>query len=389
MSPMRAEQIVNFGAGPAKLPSCVVHQTQKDLENWNEMGVGIMEISHRSSQFEKLMNDTRERLCRLVGIPDDYAVLFMQGGGTLQFAAIIYNMIFKETSNVSYLVSGCWSKKAVEEGEKILDMSRCKVNSHFIISEDGSLKNEIDWNIPTDTLYVYYCDNETIDGIEMPTSSFIREKLDKLGINAPIVCDMSSNFLSRPIDVTQFGLIFATAQKNFGPAGCTVVIVKRSLLPTPQQRAFSVPTMMDYLIFDKYDSLYNTPPVFAISVCNLTFRWIEEQFGDLGKLANANAQKAQRVYECIDQSSGFYKCPVSINLRSRMNVVARIIETDGRANAKLEKMFIEEAEKMGLLQLKGHRSVGGIRISLYNSITLEETERVVDHMISFYRNIQK
>lgn len=348
--------------------------------------MGILEVSHRSAQFQTLMEDCEGRLRELMDIPQDYAVLFMPGGGTLQFAAVVGNLLRKEQSAapvLTYLDSGCWSQKAVQEAEKMLrDHPQCRVERIPLIKRRAASKSLLppdQWRVSADSAFVYYCENETIDGVEMPTSDFIPDALQQLGVTAPVVADMSSNFLSRPVDVRRFGLIFATAQKNFGPAGITVVIVRRNLLVRAEDRLLPVATMMDYGIFHATRSLYNTPPVFAIHTCALVFDWLKQTFGDLAKIASFSRQKCKLVYDAIEQSGGFYMCPVESKLRSRMNVVFCIRGGD----EALEDAFVREAEERRLHQLRGHRSVGGIRVSLYNAITVEETEAVVSFMQDF------
>lgn len=381
------ERVGNFGAGPAKLPVEVLKQLQHDIINWNATGMGILEVSHRSAEFQSLMEDGERRLRELVDIPEEYAVLFMPGGGTLQFAAVVCNLLRREHSAantiLTYLESGSWSQKAAQEAEKLLrDHPQCRVERISLVSssEEGkSLLDPMQWKVSSKSAFIYYCENETIEGVEMPTSEFISDTLQQLSITAPLVADMSSNFLSRPINVRRFSLIFATAQKNFGPAGITIVIVKRDLLSSPGERLLPVATMLDYAIFDVNHSLYNTPPVFAIHVCDLVLSWLKQVFGDLSKVDSFSRRKCSLIYDEIEHSGGFYSCPVKDKIRSRMNVVFRIC---GGKKA-LEEEFIKGAEERRLYQLRGHRSVGGIRVSLYNAITLEDVGMVVSFMREF------
>lgn len=380
------ERVGNFGAGPAKLPVQVLNQLQHDLINWNATGMGILEVSHRSAEFQSLMEGCEKRLRDLVNIPEDYAVLFMPGGGTLQFAAVVYNLLRRGQAVptvLTYLASGSWSQKAAQEAEKILkDHPQCIVERVSLLSSQEGTKSLLDpsqWKIPPKSAFIYYCENETIEGVEMPSSEFISDTLRQLDITASLVADMSSNFLSRPIDVRRFSVIFATAQKNFGPAGITVVIVKRDLLSNPEERLLPVATMLDYAIFDTHQSLYNTPPVFAIHACDLVFDWLKQAFGDLSKVDSFSRRKCGLVYDVIEQSGGFYSCPVKDKVRSRMNVVFRI----RGGNKVFEEEFIKGAEERRLHQLRGHRSVGGIRVSLYNAITLGDVGIVVDFMQEF------
>lgn len=412
--------VANFGAGPAKLPESVISQLQKDLVEWSTSKVGIMEVSHRSPEFTALAKEAEMRLRRLLHIPDDYAVLFMQGGGTLQFSATVYNLLnhtpMQSTArpgtqgeqagavvSLDYLVSGSWSRKAYEEAIKLTaNLKQVQVNNVPIFSERDPITGDVvfipphDWKLSKNSSFVYYCDNETIDGIEMPASDYIPDLLASLGCNSPIVADMSSNFLSRPIDISRFGLIFAAAQKNFGPAGLAVVIVRRDLITRSKaiphsQMLLPIPTIMDYSVFDISDSLYNTPPTIILHTCDLVFRWMENTFeSDLKKVARFNKAKATLICDIIDRSRGVYAAVAPFEFRSTMNICFRITDRRTRAISDiLEKQFLKEADSAGLLQLKGHRSVGGIRVSLYNAVTLEETKMVASFMTSFLQSISK
>lgn len=378
--------VAYFGAGPAKLPEEVLQEAQSELLNWRDTGVGILEISHRSAEFAELMRESEARLRRIVGIPDDYAVLFMSGGGTLQFAAVVCNLLKRDATAVDYLISGTWSTKACEEAKKLLADRNVQVNPVALLSEsEERVTLPAEWALSPHAAYVYYCDNETVDGIEMPSAEYIANILTARGVGVPVVCDMSSNFLSRPVDVSKFGVIFATAQKNFGPAGVTIVIVRRDLLGADgEDRLLPLPSMLDYGMFARHGSLYNTPPSFAISVCNLVFHWIEKRFGgDLTQLAVYSEQKSKLLYNCISESEGLYRCVAPCGFRSRMNVVFRICLDDGAISEELEAKFVGEAKAQGLLQIKGHRSVGGIRVSLYNAVRMEDTLQMLSFMRSF------
>jgi phosphoserine aminotransferase len=320
----------------------------------------------------------------------------MPGGGTLQFSAVIYNLVPKSASSCVYLSTGTWSRKAAEEAAKILPACNCQLKVIDLIEtcpEDGNqrIKSNLAPMLATTKsdrpAYIYYCENETIDGIEFPSSNHVADCIEQAGMaDVPLVADMSSNFLSRPVDVRRFGVIFATAQKNFGPAGVSVVIVRRNLLTTNRnvanQGALPIPTIMDYSIAAANGSLYNTPPSMAIYVCNEVFHWLVQQFGSLDGVAKCSDMKARILYDAIRESDGFYYSPVGEESRSRMNVVFRIRQ-HGKNNQQLEESYIKEAESLHMQQLRGHRSVGGIRVSLYNAVTIEEVQAVVRLMKSF------
>ncbi len=427
-APGPAVRVANFGAGPAKLPAEVVREAQHDLANWRGCGLGILEVSHRSAQFEECMEACEERLRSLVKIPPNYAVLLMSGGGTLQFAAVLYNLLLRTPSgapsastdgegravlpSVDYIISGVWSQKAADEAKKLLlppdgGAPLVAVNEIPFECKGGaavargapppSLEAAVG-KIGARSQFVYYCDNETVDGVEFPSSSAVADAIQarrRASLNGgqmegaaadgvPIVADMSSNILSRPIDVAKFGVIFATAQKNFGPAGATVVIVERGLIARASRatdRLLPTPTMMDYAVMEKSRSLYNTPPTFAIHTSSLVIEWIIKTFAnDLAAVDAFSRRKAAIIYAAIARSATLYRAIVPPTFASRMNVVFRI---GAPAEAALEAAFVEEALALGLLQLGGHRSVGGIRVSLYNAITEEEVSRVAAFMDAF------
>lgn len=379
-------RVINFGAGPAQLPVKVLQQIRKDIFNWHHTGMGILEVSHRSSEFDRFIKSIQQQLRRLMGITDDHAIIFMAGGGSQQFGAIPLNLLSQGgAGKIHYLISGAWSRKAADEARKLITgFPTFQVTETILFEEGGKIKDFANWNLPpaNQVRYIYYCDNETIDGIEMPHSSWIKDVLRKQGYeDCPLICDMCSNFLSRPVDVDDFDLIFATAQKNFGTAGVTVIIAKRSSLPAmPLQ---PLPTMLDYRVFDKHHSLYNTPPAFAIYVVERMMVWLEDQFGTMDQIGRYNNIKAQELWDCIKKSNGFYQCPITEPFRSRMNVIVRL------SSPTLEEQFVKDGEKAGLHQLRGHRSVGGIRISLYNAISLDDVHAVVSFMQDFQHRHQK
>lgn len=357
-------EILNFGAGPAKLPEEVLLQVQKELITYGDSGISVMELSHRSASYDKIHNDTIATVKRILYIPDNYTVLLMPGGGTAQFSAICLNFMGK-TGTADYFITGSWSKKAAVEAKKY-----GKVN--MVIPQRDKHVNippKSEWNLDPNASYVYYCDNETIDGVEFDTVP------ETNGV--PLICDMSSNILTRKFDITKFALVFAGAQKNIGPSGVTLVIVRNDMLGNAHPMT---PLMLDYNVMKRDNSIHNTPPTFNIYVLGLVFKWIEDK-GGLDEMQKLSKIKSKLVYDAIDGSNGFYYAPVEKIYRSRTNIPFRIGGAAG--NAELEKAFIKGAEELGMIQLKGHRSVGGIRASLYNAVNVDETKKLVQFMNQF------
>ncbi|KAK7791835.1 hypothetical protein R5R35_001250 [Gryllus longicercus] len=367
---MASKQVVNFGAGPAKLPEEVLLKVQKDLLNFKDSNLSIMEISHRSTEYLKFNDDTQAAVKELLKVPDNYKILFMQGGGTGLFAAVPLNLMSR-TGSADYFVTGSWSAKAAKEATKYgkVNLVLPKTDKYNDIPDPSK------WKLDPKASYVYYCSNETIHGVEFPYIP------DTQGV--PLVADMSSNIMSRPIDVSKFGIIFAGAQKNIGPAGVTLVIIRDDLLGNPSPFC---PTILDFSIMAKDNSVHNTPPTAAIYVMSSVFEWIRQQGGVEGMEKHA-VRKSQLLYDTIDHSQGFYCCPLNPKIRSRMNVPFRIGSVNG--DEALEKTFLTGAQERGLLQLKGHRSVGGIRASLYNAITYKEVETLVQYMKEFQELTKK
>ncbi|MDA7840694.1 3-phosphoserine/phosphohydroxythreonine transaminase [Luminiphilus sp.] len=351
-------RVYNFCAGPAALPEAVLAKAQEEMLEWQGQGASVMELSHRSKAFIDVMEQAEARLRRLLGMSDDYAVLFQQGGASQQFAAVPLNLSL-EADNADYLVTGQWSKKAFAEGARF-------VNAHCVA--DGSADNFMslppsdDWSI-SGGRYFHYCPNETIGGLEFST---IPE------VGSPLVADMSSTLLSRPIDVTQFGVIYAGAQKNIGPAGLALVLVRKELLGRARP---SCPAMLNWDTAAANGSMYNTPPTFAVYLTGLVFEWLESM-GGLEVMGAINGRKAERLYGQIDNSS-FYSNPVDESARSWMNVPFTL------ADAALDTVFLDEAEQAGLTNLKGHRSVGGMRASIYNAVPEAAVEALCTFMSEF------
>ncbi|KAJ8005516.1 hypothetical protein DPEC_G00118770 [Dallia pectoralis] len=368
---MEKKQTINFGAGPAKLPQSVLCQAQKEFIDYNGIGISVLEMSHRSSDFSKIMNTTENLLRELLSIPDNYKVMFLQGGGSGQFSAVPLNLIgLKQDMCADYLVTGTWSSKAAKEAEKYgtVNVVHPKLESYTKIPDSSS------WSLTAGASYVYYCYNETVHGVEYNFTP------DTHG--AVLVSDMSSNFLSRPVDVSKFGLIFAGAQKNVGCAGVTVVIVRDDLIGHALK---DCPVVLDYKVQADNNSLYNTPPCFSIYIMCLVLNWIKNN-GGVEAMETLSKKKSSLIYDIINSSNGFYTCPVDIACRSRMNLPFRVGKKDG--DEALEKKFLDGASKLGMISLQGHRSVGGIRVSLYNAVTVEDTMVLANYMTDFLKENQ-
>ena len=353
-------RVFNFSAGPGALPQEVLEQVREEMLDWHGAGMSVMEMSHRGKEFVSIAEQAEQDLRRLMSIPDNYRVLFLQGGATGQFAAVPMNLL-GGNDRADYVQTGSWSKKAIAEAGKY-----CKVN---IAAEGGkdqpmSIPSQDQWQTDPGAAYLHYTPNETISGVEF---HWIPETGD-----VPLVADMSSTILSRPVDVSKFGLIYAGAQKNIGPAGLTLVIVREDLL---DRGADTTPGVFDYKVQSEADSMSNTPPTFAWYVAGLVFRWILER-GGLEAMAERNRAKADKLYGFIDQSA-FYTNPVAPDCRSWMNVPFVL------ADDSLDKAFLEGAEQAGLATLKGHRSVGGMRASIYNALGEDAVDALIDYMKTF------
>lgn len=357
--------IYNFCAGPAMLPTAVMARAQSEFINWNNTGCSVMELSHRGSEFMQLASEAEADLRELLNIPDNYKVLFCHGGGRGQFSAVPLNLL-KQGQSADYIVTGSWSKAAVTEAKKYGDIRVIDA----AIEHDGekqALAPE-HWNINPQAAYVHYCPNETVDGIE------IFEVPDTGDV--PLVADMSSTILSRPIDVSKFGLIYAGAQKNIGPSGLTIVIVRDDLIG--QQQGVT-PVILDYKVTADNDSMFNTPPTYAWYLASLVFKWLKE-LGGVEMMAKINQDKAQHLYHYID-SSDFYYNNIAIQNRSTMNIPFFLNDES------LNSDFLAQAKAAGLLALKGHRIVGGMRASIYNAMPLEGVQALVNFMQQFEEKV--
>ena len=352
-------RVHNFCAGPAALPAEVLERAQGELLDWHGAGASIMELSHRSPEFVGVAERAEAALRRILKISDDYAVLFQQGGASQQFSSVPLNLSDKEDT-VDQVVTGQWSKKALAEGRRLVNVN---VASSSEVSNFTTVQDRADWSTSDDAAYLHYCPNETIGGLEF---DFVPQS------GSPLVADMSSTILSRPIDVDRFGVIYAGAQKNIGPAGLCIVIVRRDLLDRARS---DIPAMLHWKVAADNDSMYNTPPTFGIYLSGLVFEWIEAR-GGLTAIHQANQRKAQTLYGTID-ASDFYSNPVDRRYRSLMNVPFTL------ADDTLDKQFLKQAEAEGLMNLKGHRSVGGMRASIYNAVEQSSVDALCDFMHRF------
>ena len=348
----------NFSAGPAAIPEVVLKEAQAEMLEWKGSGMSVMEMSHRSSDYIDIANRARQDLIDLLNIPSDYQVLFLQGGATLQFSMLPMNFGFKGIAD--YVLSGSWSKKAINEASKI-------TNINIVASSESSnfdhVPNEETWKCSENSAYLHYVANETIQGnaLHAPPST-----------KAPLIADMSSVILSEPIDVSRFSMIYAGAQKNIGPAGLTICIIKNDFL---KDASTDLPGMLQYAKHADAESMFNTPPTFAWYLSGKVFTWLKGQ-GGLESIGEINNLKAQRLYDFIDESD-FYSNPVFKENRSIMNIPFLL------ADPELDAEFLHDAENAGLLNLKGHRSVGGMRASIYNAVPIEAVDALINFMGDF------
>lgn len=353
-------RVYNFSAGPAALPLPVLERAREELLDWNGQGASVMEVSHRGKPFTAVAEKAEQDLRDLLAIPDNYSVLFCQGGASQQFAMIPLNLISKH-GNADYVNTGLWSTKAIQEAQRYADVN---VVASSEADKFTAIPAFAEWQLANDAAYVHYTPNETVHGVEF---HWIPETGD-----VPLVADMSSTILSRPVDVSKFGLIYAGAQKNIGPAGLTIVIVRNDLLNQARQET---PTMLNYTTFADNGSMYNTPPTYSWYLAGLVFEWLKEQ-GGLSVMAEKNQQKADALYAAIDDSD-FYNNPVDPDCRSWMNVPFVL------ANPELDAQFVKESNAAGLSALKGHRLVGGMRASLYNAVNMDGVNALIDFMRDF------
>lgn len=353
-------RVYNFCSGPAALPEAVLKKAQSELLDWHGAGVSVMEMSHRSDEFVSILTSAKARLARLLNISDDYEILFAQGGASTLFAQIPANLTHGFDS-ACYLDTGAWSSKAIKEAKKYTNVvlaGSSKEQSYHTVPDFSSL------NLDEKAAYLHLCPNETIGGLEFA---------DLPDTSLPIVADLSSTILSRKIDVSRYGMIYAGAQKNVGPAGVVICIVRKDLLERSNDDM--LPSTWSFSNLAKNDSMINTPPTFAIYLADLVFEWLENK-GGVDAIEQINIRKAQALYDAID-ASGFYSNPIDPRYRSRMNVPFVL------ADESLEAKFLEESDAAGLRTLAGHRSVGGMRASIYNAMPMEGIQALIEFMHSF------
>lgn len=359
------ERIFNFGAGPGVLPESVLAEAQRDLMALPGVGMSVLEISHRGKAFDEIIQGCEADIRKLASIPSNYHVLFLQGGASLQFAMVPMNLLPPGgAGKADYIVTGSWGEKAFKEAKKFgtPNLAGSTESDHF-----DRVPAQSELKLDPAAAYVHFTSNETIQGVEWSTEPEVG--------SVPLVCDTSSDMFSRPIDVTKYALLYAGAQKNLAPAGTTLVIIREDMLARSPK---SLPTMLDYTGHAKEKSLYNTPAVFAIYIMRLVMKWVIAE-GGLEAMARKNGEKAKLLYDALDGSGGYYKAHAKPGSRSNMNVVYRL------PSEELEAKFVSEAKKQGLDGLKGHRSVGGIRASIYNAFPKKGVEALVAFMKDFQR----
>ncbi|HCK40881.1 MAG: 3-phosphoserine/phosphohydroxythreonine aminotransferase [Planctomycetaceae bacterium] len=359
-----SQRAFNFSAGPAVLPERVLQQAQRDLLALPEAQASVMEISHRSAVFKEILTAAEANLRNLLSIPDNYSVLFLQGGSRLQFSMVPMNLLTQELPSADYILTGSWGRNAYQEAKKCGPMH---------VAWDGAdhqystLPAESDLSLNAEAAYVHYTCNETIEGVQFSQEPPVND--------VPLVCDASSDFLYRPLDVSRYGLIYACAQKNIGPAGVTLVVIRNDLL---ERSRADMPSYLNYKVHADAGSLMNTAPTFAIYMVRLVTDWLLNEVGGLEKMYTQNQQKAQLLYEAIDASEGFYQGHAQPQNRSLMNVVFRL------PSDELTQAFLSEAEQLKMTALAGHRSVGGIRASIYNAMPVAGVTALGELMKDFY-----
>jgi phosphoserine aminotransferase len=360
---MSSKRVFNFNPGPAALPLEVLQQAQAELLDYKGTGMSVMEISHRSKEFEAIVASAQTDLRDLMAIPANYKILFLQGGASLQFAMVPMN--FRPSGmSADYIVTGTWSKKAFKESQKL---GTAKVAASLEADNFSRLPTQSELKLDPQAAYLHFTSNETIHGVE-----YFDEPIPQAGV--PLICDASSDFISRPIDVSKYSMLYAGAQKNAGPAGVVICIIREDLL---EKVPANLPNLLDYKILAEENSLLNTPPCWSVYIVGLVLKWAKG-LGGLAEIEKRNKAKSDLVYKAIDESGGFYKGHAKSN-RSRMNITFRL------PSEALEDQFASEAKKNDLIGLKGHRSVGGMRASLYNALSVDASEALVNFMKEFQK----
>src|SRR5512136_546970 len=358
---MSSKRVINFNPGPAALPLEVLQQAQVEMLDYKGTGMSVMEISHRSKEFEAIVSETQNDLRDLMKIPANYKILFLQGGASLQFAMVPMN--FRPAgASADYIVTGTWSKKAFKESQKL---GTAKAAANLEADNFNHLPAQSELKLDPQAAYLHFTSNETIHGVE-----YFTEPVPPAGV--PLICDASSDFISHPVDVSKYAMMYAGAQKNAGPAGVVVCIIREDML---EKIPANLPNLLDYKALAEENSLLNTPPCWSIYVVGLVLKWIK-RLGGLSAIEKRNLDKSNLVYKAIDESGGFYRGHARSD-RSRMNITFRL------PSEALEEQFASEAKKKDLIGLKGHRSVGGMRASLYNALSIEASEALVQHMKEF------
>ncbi|KXS12773.1 phosphoserine aminotransferase [Gonapodya prolifera JEL478] len=373
------KRVWNFSPGPAAIHRDVLSKVQEELLDFEGSGMSAMELSPLFPAYDTMWKQADKDLRELLVIPDDYAVLWMQGGATMQFSAVVFNLLGDGSKTADYFGTGNWSERAIQEARRL----GANVNAAIDTRETGysTLPPKSEWKLTpaSECAYLHYCLNETVSGVEW-------FEIPDVDPSVPLVCDASSTILSRPIDVARHAVIYAGCQKNFGPTGSVVVIIRKDLIGARPFK-YPFPSMLDYKIMADYNSMWNTPATFPIYVGALVFKWLKEQ-GGLTEIEKIHIQKATRLYGVIDALSSVFYSPVQRSCRSRMNVVFRILGKDGKPDPDLEAGFLKDAVEFGLQQLKGHRTVGGVRASIYNGMPIEGVEALASYMEDFAATIK-
>ncbi|MRX28350.1 3-phosphoserine/phosphohydroxythreonine transaminase [Kangiella sp. HZ709] len=358
----KGDRAYNFSAGPAAIPTAVLEKAQTEFLNWNSQGCSVMEFGHRTPEFQELIDKTENDFRELLKIPEQYKVLFMHGSASHQFSMVPMNFLAPNDS-ANYLEQAHWSKKAIKEAKRF---AKIHVQQAFEETDAGlSIVPESQWRLDEKAKYLHFTSNETIVGVQF--------QQEPAAFNGHLVCDMCSDILSRPVDIEKYALIYAGAQKNIGPSGMTMVIVREDLFE--QMQTERVPTLFQYPLMAEHGSLYNTPPSYGIYLASLVFEWLKD-LGGIAAVEKLNIEKSKLLYSYIDQSD-FYHSPVAVNSRSVMNVAFTL------ADPKLDQLFLSQAQQQGLLALKGHRDFGGMRASIYNAMSIEGIKALIDFMKKF------